>query len=179
MMIDVELCQAGEMAPGLLTTKLYIPPVRTELVPQPELLERLNADLTDCAAEQGVALTPRGSDSEGSRAGNRVRDDIDGVAKRESGCDSPIPALRLLPRGRRDPGPESDLVPWLAGRECGPVRTGLVSFPWARHPRGRRKGLAFTLPDGTPASANLQCKAREICAGRQSLRPIPSSWTPS
>ena len=46
MMIDVELCQDEEMAPALLTTKLYIPPVRPELVPRPKLLERLNVGLT-------------------------------------------------------------------------------------------------------------------------------------
>ncbi|MEJ2736372.1 MAG: LuxR C-terminal-related transcriptional regulator [Anaerolineae bacterium] len=45
MMIDVELGQDGEMAPALLTTKLYIPPVRRELVTRPKLLERLNAGL--------------------------------------------------------------------------------------------------------------------------------------
>ena len=33
------------MAPPLLTTKLYIPPVRPELVPRPRLIERLNAGL--------------------------------------------------------------------------------------------------------------------------------------
>ena len=33
------------MATPLLTTKLYIPPVRPELVPRPRLIERLNAGL--------------------------------------------------------------------------------------------------------------------------------------
>ena len=33
------------MATPLLTTKLYIPPARTELVPRPRLVERLNAGL--------------------------------------------------------------------------------------------------------------------------------------
>jgi LuxR family maltose regulon positive regulatory protein len=33
------------MATPLLTTKLYIPPVRPELVPRPHLLERLNTGL--------------------------------------------------------------------------------------------------------------------------------------
>ena len=33
------------MSTPLLTTKLYIPPVRPELVPRPRLIERLNAGL--------------------------------------------------------------------------------------------------------------------------------------
>ena len=33
------------MVTPLLTTKLYIPPVRPELVPRPRLVERLNAGL--------------------------------------------------------------------------------------------------------------------------------------
>ena len=33
------------MPPPLLTTKLYIPPVRPELVSRPRLIERLNAGL--------------------------------------------------------------------------------------------------------------------------------------
>lgn len=33
------------MSTPLLTTKLYIPPVRPELVPRPQLIERLNAGL--------------------------------------------------------------------------------------------------------------------------------------
>jgi len=33
------------MTTQLLTTKLYIPPVRPELVPRPRLIERLNAGL--------------------------------------------------------------------------------------------------------------------------------------
>ena len=35
----------GKMATPLLTTKLYIPPVRPELVSRPRLIERLNAGL--------------------------------------------------------------------------------------------------------------------------------------
>ena len=37
--------QLIEMATPLLTTKLYIPPVRPELVSRPRLIERLNAGL--------------------------------------------------------------------------------------------------------------------------------------
>jgi len=33
------------MTISFLTTKLYIPPVRPELVPRPRLIERLNAGL--------------------------------------------------------------------------------------------------------------------------------------
>jgi LuxR family maltose regulon positive regulatory protein len=33
------------MATPLLQTKLYVPPLRPELVPRPRLIERLNADL--------------------------------------------------------------------------------------------------------------------------------------
>jgi LuxR family maltose regulon positive regulatory protein len=45
MMIDVGPLQDGEMTPALLTTKLYVPSVRPEVVPRPRLLERLNAGL--------------------------------------------------------------------------------------------------------------------------------------
>ncbi len=37
--------QKGKIAAPLLTTKLYIPPVRPELVSRPRLIERLNARL--------------------------------------------------------------------------------------------------------------------------------------
>ena len=33
------------MTTPLLTTKLYIPPIRSEMVPRPRLIERLNAGL--------------------------------------------------------------------------------------------------------------------------------------
>jgi len=36
---------AATMTISFLTTKLYIPPVRPELVPRPRLIERLNAGL--------------------------------------------------------------------------------------------------------------------------------------
>ena len=35
----------GGMSAPVLTTKLYIPPVRPELVPRPRLIERLNVSM--------------------------------------------------------------------------------------------------------------------------------------
>src|SRR5262245_40206820 len=36
----------ASLRPPLLTTKLYLPPARSHLVPRPHLIERLNAGLT-------------------------------------------------------------------------------------------------------------------------------------
>jgi hypothetical protein len=47
------------MTTPLLKTKLYIPPVRTELVPRPRLIERLNGRLRDRASYSWAAYRSR------------------------------------------------------------------------------------------------------------------------
>jgi len=78
------------MATPLLKTKLYIPPVRPELVSRPRLIERLNAGL-------GRKLTPRRSIGLIIRSGRLWQDD----AAERMGCGH-RPTRRLaFPRRRR------------------------------------------------------------------------------
>ena len=124
------------MSAPLLTTKLYIPPVRPELVPRPRLLERLNAGLhRKLALMRSIGLIIRPGrlwqDHTAEREGPRGR----GAAR-----GAPTGRLGLAGRGEQRSRPVSLLPDRRAAKRSVRTFERVLVGACARHNRCARLG---------------------------------------
>jgi LuxR family maltose regulon positive regulatory protein len=109
--LAAECGRKGEMATPLLTTKLYVPRARPELVSRPRLTEQLNEGLTRkltlVSAPAGFGkttlLSEWLSDWRLPIADSRLGTDSDSIANRKSKIENPPVAWLSLDEGDNDP----------------------------------------------------------------------------